>query len=129
MSSTAVVPSGASAVVRTAQAAPAAARNASLTPVKQAISSSLQSTAQSNAPQLYQQRSQQAPQQSPQRTPAQQRASPAVSTPGKWQHPRMEEVIRRQNATNFDKNNVFHITWCICALLLTIIVPHFANQA
>lgn len=40
-----------------------------------------------------------------QRAPAAQSTSRS-STPGSWQHPRLNEVIRRQNASRFDSNNV-----------------------
>ena len=46
-----------------------------------------------------------APAQPPTSTP-QHQPSPAASTPGQWQHPRMDEVIRRQNATHFDMSNM-----------------------
>jgi len=29
-------------------------------------------------------------------------ASPAASTPGRWQHPRMDEIVRRQNSSCFN---------------------------
>lgn len=31
-----------------------------------------------------------------------QNASPAASTPGRWQHPRMDEIVRRQNSSCFN---------------------------
>ncbi|TKA73807.1 hypothetical protein B0A55_05532 [Friedmanniomyces simplex] len=33
-------------------------------------------------------------------------ASPAVATPGQWQHPRYQEVIQRQSANRFDASNM-----------------------
>lgn len=49
---------------------------------------------------------------SPAGTPTrQQQPSPALSTPGRWQHPRMDEVVRRQSATTFDRRNTRRILW------------------
>jgi len=49
-------------------------------------------------------------------------ASPAISTPGKWQHPRLDEVVRRQNTTNFDPSNVRLVALNAAALVLTFAI-------
>lgn len=56
------------------------------------------------------------------KTPTQQ-PSPAQSTPGRWQHPRMEEIIQRQNRTNFDSTNMQAILWNIAFLFLSFFAP------
>ncbi|KAK5166470.1 uncharacterized protein LTR77_008013 [Saxophila tyrrhenica] len=53
--------------------------------------------------------------------PSQQPSSPA--TPGRWQHPRMDEVIRRQSASNFDNSNVRTIGVNLVVLLLSVWLP------
>ncbi|KAK4565746.1 hypothetical protein LTR86_003595 [Recurvomyces mirabilis] len=52
--------------------------------------------------------------------------SPAVSTPGQWQHPRMQEVIRRQNANRFDASNMRVIGLNIGFMVTSIFIPLFA---
>ena len=56
------------------------------------------------------------------KTPTQQ-PSPAISTPGRWQHPRMEEIIQRQNRTNFDNTSMRTILWNVAFLLLSLFLP------
>ncbi|KAK3679868.1 hypothetical protein LTR78_000244 [Recurvomyces mirabilis] len=58
-------------------------------------------------------------------TPSQQ-PSPAISTPGQWQHPRMQEVIRRQNANRFDASNMRVIGLNVGFMVASIFIPHLA---
>ncbi|KAK4544230.1 hypothetical protein LTR36_004440 [Oleoguttula mirabilis] len=59
----------------------------------------------------------------------QQQPSPAVSTPGQWQHPRMDEVIRRQSSTNFDGSNMRIIGLNVALMLTSFLVPVVAYSA
>ncbi|KAI7258597.1 hypothetical protein KC345_g10524 [Hortaea werneckii] len=52
-------------------------------------------------------------------TPRQQPSSPALSTPGAWQHPRMDEVLRRRDANRFDKSHMQMIALNLALLILT----------
>lgn len=47
------------------------------------------------------------------------KASPAPTTdsPGKWQHPRIKEITRRQQATTFDSDNVKTIFYNLAAVM------------
>ncbi|RMY66444.1 hypothetical protein D0862_15193 [Hortaea werneckii] len=54
-------------------------------------------------------------------TPRQQPSSPAVSTPGAWQHPRMDEVLRRRDANRFDKGHMQMIALNLALLILTFL--------
>ncbi|PTU17773.1 hypothetical protein P175DRAFT_0486430 [Aspergillus ochraceoroseus IBT 24754] len=40
-------------------------------------------------------------------------------TPGKWRHPHLDEIVRRQNAGNFGDRNVKRLIWNTSALLAT----------
>ncbi|KAF9250573.1 hypothetical protein LCP9604111_3475 [Penicillium roqueforti] len=40
-------------------------------------------------------------------------------TPGKWRHPQLEEIVRRQNAATFDQKNVKKLVWNGAALILS----------
>lgn len=60
-------------------------------------------------------------------TPQKQTVSPAVSTPGQWQHPRMQEVIRRQNATRFDSRNMRVVGLNAVLMLASVLLPAFAG--
>lgn len=42
-----------------------------------------------------------------------------VDSPGNWQHPRIDEITRRQNATVFTSDNVRTIIYNITALVIT----------
>ncbi|KAK5134767.1 hypothetical protein LTR08_006142 [Meristemomyces frigidus] len=55
--------------------------------------------------------------------------SPAVSTPGQWQHPRMDEVMKRQHATNFDASNVRVLGLNAAILLASFLLPMLAHSA
>ena len=60
-------------------------------------------------------------------TPSQQ-ASPALSvssTPGQWRHPRMDEVVRRQNANSFDAGNMRIIVFHIALIAASFILPQY----
>ncbi|KAI7126347.1 hypothetical protein KC352_g32016, partial [Hortaea werneckii] len=54
-------------------------------------------------------------------TPTQQPSSPALSTPGAWQHPRMDEVLRRRDANRVDKSHMQMIALNLALLILTFL--------
>ncbi|KAI6807054.1 hypothetical protein KC342_g18843, partial [Hortaea werneckii] len=54
-------------------------------------------------------------------TPRQRPSSPALSTPGAWQHPRMDEVLRRRDANRFDKSHMQMIALNLALLILTFL--------
>ncbi|KAK5116185.1 hypothetical protein LTR62_008511 [Meristemomyces frigidus] len=62
-----------------------------------------------------------------QSTPSQQ-ASPAASTPGQWQHPRMQEVIRRRKSALFDSRNVRVVGLNVGFMVVSVIVPFVATS-
>lgn len=41
----------------------------------------------------------------------------AIDSPGTWRHPRLDEITRRRDATNFSEKNVRRIAYNIVALL------------
>ncbi|KAM0457939.1 hypothetical protein ACHAPV_006484 [Trichoderma viride] len=52
-------------------------------------------------------------------TPAKQVATaPTANSPGTWRHPRLHEIARRRDASNFSEKNVRRIIYNIIALLL-----------
>jgi nucleoporin POM34 len=51
-------------------------------------------------------------------TPVKQTApAAATESPGTWRHPRLDEITRRRDATNFSEKNVRRIAYNIVALL------------
>ncbi|KAK5119860.1 hypothetical protein LTR85_007186 [Meristemomyces frigidus] len=58
-----------------------------------------------------------------------QQSSPAISTPGQWQHPRMDEVIRRQNTSNFDGSNMRVVGLNAGMMLASLLMPVVAYSA
>lgn len=57
-----------------------------------------------------------------------QRPSPAPMTPGKWEHPRMAEIIRRQQRTTFDQTHVQRVLFSTATLVVSYFVPRFVGQ-
>lgn len=53
--------------------------------------------------------------------------APATESPGVWQHPRIDEITRRQNATVFTGDNVKTIVYNI-AMLGVLFVLHKLNS-
>lgn len=59
--------------------------------------------------------------------PSTPRATPPIApptpegtlTPGKWRHPQLDEIVRRQNAATFDQKNVKKLVWNSAALVLS----------
>ncbi|PTB42041.1 hypothetical protein M441DRAFT_67595 [Trichoderma asperellum CBS 433.97] len=45
-------------------------------------------------------------------------ATPTANSPGTWRHPRLHEIARRRDASNFSEKNVRRIIYNIIALLL-----------
>lgn len=109
MSSTALAPvKQAAAVVQTAvskaTSAPTPVPPTTVTPAKRA---SWYLTPQKSAPSTPQ--------------PDQNTPQP-LGEPGRWLHPRMDEVIRRRNATNFDRDNVKTISLNVVAIAVSVSV-------
>ncbi|KAK4868140.1 hypothetical protein LT330_007338 [Penicillium expansum] len=40
-------------------------------------------------------------------------------TPGKWRHPQLDEIVRRQHAATFDQKNVKKLVWNGAALIMS----------
>ncbi|KAI1762711.1 NPCC-domain-containing protein [Hypoxylon sp. FL1150] len=55
----------------------------------------------------------------PQRQPA---ATPVTDSPGTWRHPRMQEIIRRQEAATFTNKNVQLIALNVALFAITIVI-------
>lgn len=45
--------------------------------------------------------------------------SEGPGTPGKWRHPQLSEVVRRQNAATFNDKNLRSVVWNGATLILT----------
>jgi nucleoporin POM34 len=45
-------------------------------------------------------------------------ASEGPQTPGRWRHPQLAEIVRRQAATTFDEKNVTKLVWNVSAFIL-----------
>ena len=55
-------------------------------------------------------------------------ASPAASTPGRWQHPRMEEIVRRQNASCFNPGDSRIVVLNAAAIVFTFIAQPYLSS-
>ncbi|CAG8920309.1 unnamed protein product [Penicillium salamii] len=55
----------------------------------------------------------------PKATPPPAPAFEGPQTPGKWRHPQLDEIVKRQNAATFDEKNVKKLVWNGSALILT----------
>ncbi|OAA40302.1 Nuclear pore complex component [Metarhizium rileyi] len=53
--------------------------------------------------------------------------TPAPDSPGTWRHPRLDEITRRQNATDFSEKNIRQIAYNIVALLALWALHLFAK--
>lgn len=65
-------------------------------------------------------------------TPSPRTPNAAHSTPNTtsgWLHPRMDEVIRRKNATNFDTRNMQAVLYSGLVLAFSFFVPHMLSGA
>lgn len=62
--------------------------------------------------------------------PSTPKSSPSVDTqsPGKWQHPRLREIVRRQNATTFDNRNIQRILVNGGALIVTMVMANIMRS-
>ncbi|KAI2615873.1 NPCC-domain-containing protein [Hypoxylon sp. NC1633] len=49
-------------------------------------------------------------------------ATPVTDSPGTWRHPRLQEIIQRQDATNFTDKNIKRIAINVAVLVACIIV-------
>ncbi|OJJ48433.1 hypothetical protein ASPZODRAFT_130458 [Penicilliopsis zonata CBS 506.65] len=57
-------------------------------------------------------------------------ASEDTRTPGKWRHPRLNEIVQRQNAATFGDNNIRRLSWNGAALVATwVFGPTLKSQA
>ncbi|CAJ2507384.1 Uu.00g085700.m01.CDS01 [Anthostomella pinea] len=52
-------------------------------------------------------------------------ATPVVDSPGTWQHPRMQEITRRQEASSFTDRNVRRIVINVCVFISLIVLHTF----
>jgi nucleoporin POM34 len=117
-STTALVQRTQQTIAQTANNALAPARNTT-----DRLSSAL-STATSNlTPQKLSAASPSTPHQQQQQQHQQPTSSPAQLTPGQWQHPRMQEVIQRQNKTRFDAGSMRVIARNAGIMLATFLLP------
>lgn len=55
-------------------------------------------------------------------------ASPAVSTPGRWQHPRMDEIVRRQNSSCFDPGDSRIVVLNAAVIVFTFIAQPYLSS-
>lgn len=55
-------------------------------------------------------------------------ASPAISTPGRWQHPRMDEIVRRQNASCFNPADSKIVILNAAVIVFTFIAQPYLNS-
>ncbi|WPH03841.1 Hypothetical protein R9X50_00672400 [Acrodontium crateriforme] len=98
-------------VVRTANLTPSASpTNSSAAAQKHTESPSTAKTPQSQSTALP-------------RAPFQQQPSPTPSTPGRWEHPRINEIERRRNKTKFDGDDTRKVVQIFGLLLATFIAP------
>ncbi|QIX01605.1 hypothetical protein AMS68_007122 [Peltaster fructicola] len=58
-----------------------------------------------------------------------QRPSPAPLTPGKWEHPRMAEIKRRQHRTTFDQTHVTRIIGSAMVLAAITFGPGYMSRS
>jgi nucleoporin POM34 len=60
-------------------------------------------------------------------TPGSQSAPPAAPTPptGTWRHPRLEEIIRRQQESTFGEKNLRKVLYSSFALVLSFYLPRY----
>lgn len=54
-------------------------------------------------------------------------ASPAVSTPGRWQHPRMDEIVRRQNSSCFNPGDSRIVVLNAAVIVFTFIAQPYLS--
>jgi nucleoporin POM34 len=54
-------------------------------------------------------------------------ASPAASTPGRWQHPRMDEIVRRQNSSCFNPGDSRIVILNAAAILAIFIAQPYLS--
>ncbi|KAI1425940.1 nuclear pore complex component-domain-containing protein [Xylaria sp. FL1777] len=71
------------------------------------------------------------PTRTPTRTPATPAtpATPTSETPGRWRHPRIEEIARRQEASTFTEKNVRRIAINFSLLIVLILLLPFVKKA
>ncbi|KAI1821571.1 nuclear pore complex component-domain-containing protein [Xylaria intraflava] len=62
-------------------------------------------------------------------TPKKAPASPATESPGTWQHPRLQEIHRRQEASTFTEKNIKRIVFNILLVLGWVILHTFIEKA
>lgn len=57
----------------------------------------------------------------PKAAPATAPPSAGSGTPGKWRHPQLNEIVRRQNAATFSDKNLRRVLWNGGALVTTFV--------
>jgi hypothetical protein len=55
-------------------------------------------------------------------------ASPAISTPGRWQHPRMDEIVRRQNSSCFNPGDSRIVILNAAVVVFTLIAQPYLSS-
>lgn len=68
------------------------------------------------------------PQKGPATPSAAHNASPAVSTPGRWQHPRMDEIVRRQNASCFNPADARIVVLNVAIIVLSFFAKPYLSS-
>jgi nucleoporin POM34 len=56
------------------------------------------------------------------------KTSPAISTPGKWQHPRMDEIVRRQNSSCFNPGDSRIVILNAAVFIFTFIAQPYLSS-
>ncbi|KAF4628049.1 hypothetical protein G7Y89_g10101 [Cudoniella acicularis] len=51
-------------------------------------------------------------------------SAPSTPQTGTWRHPKMDEIVARQNASNFSDRNIRMIAWNAGGILVTISLPN-----
>lgn len=68
------------------------------------------------------------PQKGPATPSAAHNASPAFSTPGRWQHPRMDEIVRRQNASCFNPADARIVVLNVAIIVLSFFAKPYLSS-
>lgn len=55
-------------------------------------------------------------------TPSKATPAPVADSPGNWQHPRIKEITRRQQATVFGSDNVKTIVYNLAAIFIIHVI-------
>lgn len=61
-------------------------------------------------------------------TPSKATPAPVADSPGHWQHPRIKEITRRQQATTFGSDNVKTIVYNLAAVIIIHLISFIAAE-